>query len=75
MRLIRNAISLGSQDDNTLLHLSGTTTLRPKNPYFPNDNSDSSYDPWKDEVPWEDATQECKLIKYLESSYSFIQLF
>ena len=71
MRSIRNAISLGSPDDNTLPYLPVTTTMRPKNPYFPNDNPDSIYDPWDDEVPWEDATQECKLIKYLESSYSF----
>ena len=63
-----NAFSSVIRDDNIIPYQpelnTETTTLRPKNPYFPNENPDSIYDPWEDEVPWEDATQECKLIKY-----------
>ena len=60
-----NAFSLGIQDDKLLPYQpkqnTETTTIRPKNPYFPNENPDSIYDPWEDE---EYTTQECKLNKY-----------
>ena len=66
-----NALSLVIQDDNILPYQpelnTETTTLTPKNPYFPNENPDSIYDPWEDE---EYTTLECKLTKYIKS-YSF----
>ena len=71
-----NAFSLGIQDDKLLPYQpkqnTETTTIRPKNPYFPDENPDSIYDPWEDK---EYTTQECKLTKYIKSSYSFQIMF